>query len=957
MYKKIILTVTLIGVVALYFYYMTDNTQQKNQQLTGQTTVLNNDYFIKSPNEKRIHYSYVLDNGLQVLLISDPETKKSAASLDLNVGSGANPLDRLGMAHYLEHMLFLGTEKYPQADGFQEYIGSHGGSYNAYTAYRNTNYFFDVQKEYFEEALDRFSDFFKSPVFPQEFATRERNVVDSEFHTGLNDDGRRYYAVFQELLNQKHPMSKFSVGNKDTLSGDAEQLITDLRKFYSTYYRPSLMKLTVYSELDTDAMKTLTEKYFANLEPLDTASPTTTEPIISSEELPRIVQFHPIKEARYLDYYFPIATQVDNYLSKPAHFISYILNSENQGGLEDILKRKGWINGLHANLDVSLPEGGIFNIHFSVTPTGSAHIKEMTAIMFQALAQLRKHYSEEWRYDEIAIAKRNNFDFSQKRDALGYVRSLSRSMQLLPPQRWLSNGLWEEYNQDKIDEILQDLNPNNLLIVWVAPEADNSGKQEEYYAVNYSTKQLNQEELQEFLVLPPHQSIKIELPPANPFLSSEIRLIEGEEKLPQRLTNKKVNGWHKFNDSFNSPRVNLHLSIESTTSELSAKERMYDSLMVNLLNDKINQDAYQGGPAGYHADMGTTHYGIYISLSGYNEKFALWSDKILQLINQATFTQEDFNRILGNLKRSIRNREKDRPTSIIGNTFSNFMLRHSFANEDYLQELEQITLADIHQWRDKFFDKTRTMAFVYGNIRQQAAEDLVNKVITWTSEPLDDLVGRDKFMAINNQGRFIAQRDNQQGDSAAMLYYQTDGYDYKTRVATSLLARILQPQFFLKLRTEQELGYIVSAYYKKDHQRPGMAFTVQSNHKHSYDLVDRIDAFMDAVPEFLQDLSDDEFNEYKEGLLNLLAKPPQNFGEELSLYRGQIAEGFHNFDDRDKAVAELRKLSKPDIIEYSKSLLKDENSLVLITDDSITKDGADLQGKFITNIEEFKRLR
>lgn len=956
MSKQIILIAVIAAAAGLYLYYMINKTQQTNEQVSEETSTLNNDYnndyFVKSPNEDRIHYSYILDNGLQILLISDPDIKKSAASLDLNIGSGNNPPERLGMAHYLEHMLFLGTEKFPQADGFQEFIGAHGGSYNAYTAYQNTNYFFDVQNDYFEEAMDRFADFFIAPVFPPEFAERERNVVDSEFHTGLKDDGRRYYAVFQELLNPLHPMAKFSVGNKDTLAGSADELISDLREFYGKYYRPSLMKLTVYSPLETDDLKALAEKYFGKLEPLPPAIPPIDEPIILPENLPMLAQFQPVKEARYLDYYFPIAAQTENFRSKPARFISYLLNGENSGGLEDLLKRKGWINGLHANLDVSLPEGAIYNIHFSVTPTGSKHIKEITGMMFRALEQMKEHVSDRWRYDEIAAATITHYNFRQERDPLGYVRSLSRTMQLLPPKRWLSNELWDEYNKEKLDEILQDLNPENMLIVWVAPEAGNSGKQETYYKVDYSAQKLSPQELQEFTSAAPSN---IEMPPVNPFISSQVKLIEGKDTPPQKLDNELVAGWYKFNDSFNSPRVNLHISIESLNGALTPKDRIYDSLMVNLLNDKLNQEAYQGGLAGYHSDLGTAHYGIHISISGYNEKIDLWADENMALINNAKFKQEDFDRILDNLKRGIRNKAKDRPTGVVSKIFSNFMTKYNFADEDYLQELEQVTLEDIHQWRDKFFDKTRVMVLVYGNIKKQPAQKLADKFSAWNSEPLTDLVIPDRFLDISNQGRLIAQKANQQGDSAVLLYYQAEGIDYRTRVATSLLSRILHPQFFLKLRTEQELGYIVSAYYKKDHRKPGIAFSVQSNNKHSFGLVERIDAFIDAVPDFIGGLSPKEFGEYQDGLLNLLEKPPQNYGEDLGLYRYQIAEGVYSFDDRQRAIEELRKLTKEDLIKYSQSLLRKENSFVMLSDDSIKPEVPQPQGKLINDMQEFKR--
>ncbi len=114
---------------------------------------------IQSPYDTRSLETFILPNQLKVLLISDPEAEKAAASMDVAVGSGANPVEIPGLAHFLEHMLFLGSEKYPEADSYQSYISANGGSHNAFTAYENTNYFFDVRPEAFAGALDRFSRF------------------------------------------------------------------------------------------------------------------------------------------------------------------------------------------------------------------------------------------------------------------------------------------------------------------------------------------------------------------------------------------------------------------------------------------------------------------------------------------------------------------------------------------------------------------------------------------------------------------------------------------------------------------------------------------------------------------------------------------------------------------------------------------------------------------------------
>ena len=98
---------------------------------------------IKSISDPRTYKTITLPNKLDCLLISDKDTDKSAASLDVNVGQINDPQDRAGMAHFLEHMLFLGTKKYPDQSEYKTYISSVSGSNNAYTAMRDTNYFFD----------------------------------------------------------------------------------------------------------------------------------------------------------------------------------------------------------------------------------------------------------------------------------------------------------------------------------------------------------------------------------------------------------------------------------------------------------------------------------------------------------------------------------------------------------------------------------------------------------------------------------------------------------------------------------------------------------------------------------------------------------------------------------------------------------------------------------------------
>ena len=109
------------------------------------------------PFDERQFRAIELDNKLRVLLVSDPSSSRSAAAMDVRAGSFSDPYAVPGLAHFCEHMSFLGTKKFPKEDEFSSFLASHGGSSNAYTDSEDTVYYFDVNAEYTEEALDRFA--------------------------------------------------------------------------------------------------------------------------------------------------------------------------------------------------------------------------------------------------------------------------------------------------------------------------------------------------------------------------------------------------------------------------------------------------------------------------------------------------------------------------------------------------------------------------------------------------------------------------------------------------------------------------------------------------------------------------------------------------------------------------------------------------------------------------------
>ncbi|KAJ1940746.1 metalloprotease, partial [Kickxella alabastrina] len=142
----------------------------------------------KSESDVREYRLIRLPNGMTAMVIHDATESKACAAMDVNVGSLADPPLYQGLAHFCEHLLFMGTSKYPKENEYSSYLSAHGGSSNAYTDLEDTCYYFDVTYDALEGALDRFSQFFIDPLFAPDCTDREVKAVDSEHKKNIQSD-------------------------------------------------------------------------------------------------------------------------------------------------------------------------------------------------------------------------------------------------------------------------------------------------------------------------------------------------------------------------------------------------------------------------------------------------------------------------------------------------------------------------------------------------------------------------------------------------------------------------------------------------------------------------------------------------------------------------------------------------------------------------------------------------
>jgi insulysin len=242
----------------------------------------------------------LLDNKLEALLVRDPKTDKASAAMDVHVGHLSDPKDFQGLAHALEHCLFLGifqlsiqsnivtgTKKYPEENDYHKYLAEHSGSANAFTGNNhltrliigmdNTNYYFQVGHEFLEPTLDRFSQFFIAPLFLADCTDRELRAVDSEHKKNLQSDTWRLFQLDKNLSNPDYPYNSFGTGNLVSLKEEPSAKGLNVRdafmKFHETYYSSNLMKLVVLGREPLDQLEQWVVDKFAGIKNKSLAPP------------------------------------------------------------------------------------------------------------------------------------------------------------------------------------------------------------------------------------------------------------------------------------------------------------------------------------------------------------------------------------------------------------------------------------------------------------------------------------------------------------------------------------------------------------------------------------------------------------------------------------------------------------------------------------------------------------
>ncbi|CAI2718444.1 Pitrilysin [Nitrospina watsonii] len=895
----------------------------------------------------------VLGNNLEVLLMSDPDVDRSAAALSVGVGHLYDPQEKMGMAHYLEHMLFLGTEKYPEVGSFKDFLTAHSGSSNAYTGDNITNYFFQSSHDAFPEAMDRFSDFFRAPLFDKTYAEREVQAVNNEFEKNKLQDGWRASHLTNQVSKEGHPIRNFGIGNADTLAGDNRPALLE---FHDKYYSARIMRLSVLSKLTLLELERIVQKYFSNISDHSVNLPEVPsdyrQPLSGKY---RLLKIKTIKDVRSLSLDFPTIRLADYKESKPASIVATVIGHEGQGSLLSKLKKEGLALGLSAGGGYSHPNLSSFGITINLTPKGMDKYERVLELVFSYIEMLKKTGFEKYTFEETQAMAEIDFEWKSPQEGMGFMAGKAAMMQIykLDEVEELPY-LFKKYDPDAYRAVLNTLTPENMLVVLNGQNVE-TDQVEKFFGTEYSLTQVGGSAYDK-LTHPPEPE-GMTYPEKNDFVPYKLEMVEEDPSLIRDDQYAKI--WFKFDHKFKQPKVYIRYRIE-TPHVYDTVDNLALSKLYNLaIHEGLNELTYPISLAGLVYSIDIEKQGMTLSVGGYTERI----NDLLKLVAKNMKTIKISKQKFGNIKeavlRDIRNRQLGQAYMRASYFHRQLWQVKQYTEEELLAALEPITLEDVRQYSQRLYERVYATGLVHGNWTVAEVKSSVNILLgELSSLPLAENERYKEEVAVLRPGEKVRFSQQVQDNNNALYYtLQVGERSMERQAKLSLIASIVESDFYTQMRTNQQLGYIVWSFENRMEERLFFKMIIQSSNYSPFELQKRVEAWMDKTDGLLSALSDEEFERHRRSLIVSLEKQGDSIGAVASDLYYYATEEDGNFQFKEQLVEAVRKLSKDDVVAAAKKLFQSPQvarSIILVrsnaNDDAVPDD-------VLTTIDQIKNRR
>ena len=871
---------------------------------------------IKPKLDLREFHGGKLDNGIKYVLINDKYLETSYVSISVNIGSFADTIN--GLAHFLEHMLFMGSHKYPDIDYYFNRLKELGGSSNAYTSDFNTVYYFNVFNDGLDEIFEIFSRFFIDPLFKKESIDKEMNAVNNEHLKNINNDSWKIEYFTNYITNAKSSINKFGTGSLETLNkSNIRELLID---FYNKYYISENISICIGSSINKDKLYKIIHNTFGGIKNKKKNEYKIKKPFYN-ENLLKTYHLQSLSKIYKLIYIWEIPSLTDGFLySKDFEILEYILLNNSENSLSFHFHNLGYI----INLYVDILYEGKFIIYILLTEKGFNNTEYIDSILFSYLSYIYTlDLTEYSKY--IKNVYDFNFDYNKIDTNNTLCNRLCTSHFNIKTKELLKNISCISILKNNYNDLFKKyINVNNFIKILIS---DKKFKNYKYNELNFY-KDTFYTELNSItnVKLITNKILKLDIT-NNIYLDSKTKLIDKLDKFTIPILIKRRE-WYGACSKFNEPIIYICFQINNNNYFNTCYNSILTNISCTIINYILSIKFYKEYELSYDISLSTNFIlsSIFINIKSLNDmdKLKLLINNLYHfIINISKYVNKISNDFIENLLITLKNDYNNikfiNPYEYSTYLINNNVLPNSYSTNDYLLNLKKINFNIIKNYINNLFNKSSLTIITYGNT--YIIDDLFtkfNKLFTNNPYP---------YYINNRLNNIIFKHPNKKETSICVNYlFYIGNFTPKLFLLMNIVISILSQEFFNILRTKKQLGYLVRMAINNYNNDYYIIQTVQSNK--SVDTVKKeINKFNNKIINIIK----------KANLLNYinqikkdLSEPDNSLYDKYNKYISEIILRKYLFYKNEILLDNIDSLNINDLLNFIKLYINKKNRIQVI---------------------------
>jgi insulysin len=856
-------------------------------------------------NEKRIFENNILENGTKVIYVEDKMTDKTIVSVSVNIGSLANPKKYQGLAHFLEHMLFLGSKKFPQEDYYEKVVNQFGGSSNAYTDHFETVYYFSAFNDGIKVIMDVFSRFFIDPLFHEDAVKREINAINNEHQKNINDDHWRQYQLYKNIAKIDNAYNTFPTGNIESLK--EKDIREKMIEFWKKYYISSNINICIVSNLKIEEQKKLIKDTFGLIPKKSEKKFKLVKPIYDVSNI--TYQMKPLSDVQYLNYYWEVSNDQEYNCNKLFQVLGDVLAKYNKDSLGNHLKVKGYIETLtysYNNLE------GIFSLSFNLTKLGCKNLDYIDGTLKYALQQI---FNSDWYKILKYFSEIYNINFKnmEKLDNLTLANLFSVNMSYYPLNEVYSGPLLiKNFEKDPIEKLkpyfINNKGVCNFKILIINEDIKNPIV-DKYYKTEYVL-------IDNIDSKPIKFTFSINLD--NQFLDMKPKIIKNIDCYEPSLVREKT--WYGGCSKFNETTIIGSFIFGNGKFFENEKNYLLTVLSINCVNFYLNQELYNIQTLNYNINIISkiNFNSLVIEFSCPNDpiKFAQFINMTFNLILNLNIPKEVINSKKETLKEDLKNYSNLNSWEYSTYYYNKISRSNDYLEDKLLKVLETITVDDIIKYSNNLLIDSSITSFFYGNFHQDYLPNIV-ELNKYYFNPIVNLPQHKYIKEIN-----IKHPNKHEKNNCVSYYFYIGSFIPLIWLHAFIINLILEKKFYNELRTKKQLGYLVSISLSNQSDNYYFIEKIQSDKSCDF-IMKEMNSFNSNI---LTMIKDSNINEFKKSAENHLNEKDTTLNDSYERYFSEIVSRKYLFNRKKIVLQQLSNITLDSLLKFAKKFIIDNTN-------------------------------